>query len=143
MLTDAEKTQVRFYLGQGSLYRYLNPRLEGLWAALDSDAENLVRGFLGQLQAIDASIFGVDGALGVAATRAGIKAVEEIQFMGQNGNVVDDSLRKIGRALVGRLSSLLGVPVYADVFGSQGWPGDSYSEGGLGSGRGGNRMGMG
>lgn len=143
MLTNEEKTLVRFYLGQGSLFRYLNPRLEGLWSALDSDTEGLIRGFLLQLSAIDARIYGTDGVVGIAAARAGIKAVEEIQFMGQTSNVVDDSLRKIGRSLVGRLSSIIGVPIYADVFGSQGWPGDSYSQGGLSSGRGGNIMGMG
>lgn len=141
MLTDHEKTRVRFYLGVSSIHRYLNPRLEGLWGALDTDAEFIIQEILGQLAVIDSRLFGTDGEAGFAAKAAGIKAVEEIQF--QTGAApVDVSLRKLGRALVGRLSSMLGVPVYADVYGAGGWPGDNYSANGLGGG-GGNSFGLG
>lgn len=141
MLTDHERTRVRFYLGVSSIHRYLNPRLEGLWGALDLDAEFIVQEILGQLSAVDAKLYGSDGEVGYIAKIAGIKAVEEIQFQ-SGAAVADNAMRKIGRNLVGRLSSLLGVPIYADVYSGAGWPGDNYSANGLGSG-GGNTFGMG
>jgi len=141
-LADAEKTQVRFYLGQGSLFRYKNPRLEGIWGALDADAEAILRKILGQLAVVDEQLFGHDGATSRAISAAGIKAVEEIQFAG-NGGAVTTELRRLGRNLVGRLSALIGVPIYADVFSDNGWPGDSYSKNGLGGGNGGNMIPLG
>ena len=142
MLTSFEQSRVRFYLGQSTLFRYRNPRLEGVWGALDSDAEEIVRETLVQLSAVDARIFGTDGNLGEVAEAAGVKSVEEIAFAG-NGSGMDIAMRKIGRALVGRLSALLGVPVYADVYSGEGWPGDTYSATGGLNGRGGNQFGVG
>lgn len=135
MLSDTEKTQVRFYLGQSSLFRYLNPRLEGVFGSIDSDAETIVRKILSQLQQVDAQLYGDGVSASYATTAVGVKAVEEIQF--QSGVNVTVGLRQLGRGLVGRLSALLGVPVYADVYGENGWPGDRYSAlGGMGNGGG-------
>lgn len=132
MLTTAQQTAIRFYLGQSSIHRYLNPRLEGLWGALDSDSENIIITILGQLAAVDNRLFGsgVGFDIGFAAKAAGVKALEEIQFAG-DGAAVDRGLRRLGRVLISRLSGILGVPPYADVYGSQGWPGDNYSRNGL------------
>lgn len=141
MLSDHEQARVRFYLGVSNIFRYRHPRLEGLWGALDQDAEFIIRELLAQLAANDAKIFGTDGEIGFAGKVAGVKAVEEIQF--QTGiATADQALCKIGRKLVGRLSAFLGVPIYADVYSGAGWPGDQYSLNGLGSG-GGNTFGVG
>lgn len=143
MLTDKEKSQVRFYLGHGSLFRYLNPRLEGVFNAIDFYAEDMVRGILAQLVGLDAQFYGVNGEMGDAVEFAGIKAVEEIQFAGSSGGAITTQLRRVGRNLVSRLSSLLGVPVGADVYGENGWPGDTFSSFGLGGGGGGRNIPLG
>ena len=139
-LTDTEKTQIRFYLGQGSLFRYLNPRLEGIWTSLDSDAETIIRSTLARIVVVDTQLFGDGVSPGTAGASAGIKAVEEIQFSGSSGQSVTVALKHLGRTLVGRLSALIGVPIYADVFSGEGWPGDHYSAlgGVFGPGSGGN-----
>lgn len=130
MLTDTQQTQVRFYLGHPSVFRYKNPRLEGIWGALDADAEAIIIGILAQLAAIDAAVFGTGGVIGRAGEVAGVKSLEEISFAG-DGDATDKSLRRIGRALVGRLSTITGVPVQTDIFSSSGWGGDRYSNDGL------------
>lgn len=127
MLTDSQQEQVRFYLGVSTLFRYRNPRLEGVWATLSSDAEANIISILSQLQVIDTKLFGTGGVPGDAANAAGVKALEEIQFAGNSGRAVEKALCALGRKLVSRLSSIVGVPVYADVYGADGWPGDSYS----------------
>jgi hypothetical protein len=142
MLSDTQKAQVRFVLGQSSIHRYLNPRLEGIWGALDTDAEVLVAQILAQLAVHDARLLGTGSEVGFAAKAAGVKSLEEIAFAG-NGGAVDLNLRRICRMLVGRLSSLLGVPIYADIYSSAGWPGDSYSANGLAGGGGTNTFGLG
>lgn len=142
LLTATQQTFVRYYLGFPSVFRYKNPRLEGIWGALDTDAEVIITNLLGQLSAVDAQIFGTAGALGQAAEAAGVKSLEEISFAG-NGKAVDEGLRHIGRALVGRLSTLLGVPIQTDVFSGSGWGGDSYSRDGLGGGGRGNMIKLG
>jgi len=139
MLTDEEKSKVRFYLGHGNVFRYLNPRLEGVFGAIDVYAEETIRDILDKLAAVDFDLYDPEG---VAFAASGIKAVEEIQFYG-NGGAVTNQLRRTGRNLVSRLSSLLGVPVGADIYGEEGWPGDTYTDlGGLNA-RGRNTFGLG
>src|SRR5579859_4142749 len=104
MLSDQEKTNVRFYLGQGALFRYLNPRLESVFTAIDADAEAIIRNILSQLAALDVRIFGAVGQTGYAAKAAGVKAVEEIQFSGNSGDSVFKGLCRQARTLVARLS---------------------------------------
>lgn len=137
-LTATQQTQIRQYLGYADLNRYKNTRLEGVIASgiLSPEAETLVGQILLQLVAVDAALTGTGGTAGDALAKAGIKAVDEIQFF--QGQTVAD-LRKIGRQLVGRLSVMFGVPPYGDAFGEGGWPGDAYSAIGLAQGgRGGN-----
>jgi hypothetical protein len=111
----------------------MNPRLEGVWGALDADAEDIIRQTLARLEQVDELLLGNGSETSYAASAAGVKALEEIQFAG-TGAAVTSQLKRLGRTLVGRLSSIIGVPVYADVFGESGWPGDSYSANGIAGG---------
>jgi len=138
-LSTAQQAQIRMALGYADIYRYKNPRLEGVLAPglLSADAEALVDGILVQLTAVDAALIGAGGNPGIAQQAAGVKKVDEIEFF--EGRTIRD-LRRVGRMLVTRLSNILGVPLYSDVYGEGGYPGDSYSKEGLGSGNGGGNM---
>jgi hypothetical protein len=131
-LTTLQQTQIRFYLGYPDLNRYKNTRLEGVIAVsgvLSVDAESIVTDTLTQLVALDAKLTTI--ATSVVVQSAGVKKVDEIEFF-EKRSVIND-LRKVGRMLVTRLSNILGVPIYGDVYGESGYPGDKYSAGGLGS----------
>lgn len=128
MLQPGEKAKCRLYLGFPDEFRYKNTRLEGSFNNISDDAIEQVRALLVTLATIDNLI------LTVGLTNAGLKQVDEIHFFGPTGQITQQ--RKAGRSYVGQLSIILGVPPYADYFGSQGYPGDSFS--GLGgSNRGG------
>lgn len=132
-LSTTEKAQARLYLGYSGLFRYLHTRLEGALTSLDADGETLVRTQLTSLASLDT-------ALGTAVTSsAGVKKADEVEFFGSStatgGMTRIEELRRQGRLLVGRLSTMLGVPVYADYFGDDGYPGDTYSDLGLPGGR--------
>jgi hypothetical protein len=124
--SDAEKAQVRLYLGYPDLYRYKNVRLEGVISGnqLSSEAEDLVRVALTNIATVEAKIL----SRGVGT--AGVKRVDEIEFF---KSAVYKEMRDWGRMYVTRISIVTGVPVYSDVFSTQGYLGDQYSAGGLGS----------
>lgn len=134
-----QQAQCRLYLGYADIYRYKDTRLEGVLAPglLSADAETLLVGILAQLTAVDAALIGAGGNPGIALQAAGVKKVDEIEFF-QGRAIVD--LRRVGRTLVTRLSNILGVPLYGDVYGENGYPGDSYSKEGLGHSNGGGNI---
>ena len=123
--TSLQKVKIRLYLGYPNLYRYKHTRLESAMDAVEPDAETLVAADLTALDAIQSNLSTS------VATDGGIKRVDEVEFFSESGS------RKEGRAaarqIVTRISTILGVPIYADVFGEAGYPGDAWSElGGLG-----------
>jgi hypothetical protein len=134
--TTAQQAQIRMYLGYPSILRYKNTRLEGVIAGtgvIDSDTVAIVVSLLAQLVATDGLLLGAGGVAGSAAEAAGVKGVGRgaVEFF-QGRQIKDLSI--VGRTLAGRLSTTLGVPFYADSFGSEGYPGDKYSDEGLGRG---------
>lgn len=126
--TSAQKAQLRRYLGYPDLWRYKNTRLEGAMDAAgeDPDASALVIADLASLAAIDAKF----QAKGMSS--AGIKRVDEIEFF--EGGAVVEGIVRIGRIIIGRISATLGVPLYADYYGTRGFPGDGFMGGTGGSG---------
>lgn len=141
-LTTAQQSAIRSFLGYADIFRYKNPRLEGVLAPglLSADAETLVDNILTQLAAVDAALTGTGGSPGIAQQAAGVKKLDEIEFF--EGRAIRD-LKRIGRMLITRLSTILGVPPYSDYYGEEGYPGDTYSADGLASGSGGNTIPMG
>lgn len=125
--STTEQAQIRAYLGYTDLFRYKNVRLEGvLNGNLSVDAETLVRNNLAKLAIIDTAI---DSGAGFAT--AGVEQLDEMKFFPHQ--TIKD-LRAIGRSIIGRISTTIGVPPYADYYGEGGYPGDTYSEFGLNGG---------
>lgn len=134
MVTGAQKTAARSYLGYPNIYRDMNTRLESTFAELDADAE-------AQFDTLLTAIAAADAALQLAITGGGsVKKVDEIEYFGPSQFQLDTvgQARKRARELVGRLSILLGVPIYSDYFGEGGYLGDNFSAGGMPGGGGGN-----
>lgn len=122
-----EQAQIRLYLGYPDIFRYQNTRLEGVIAvdgALHLEAEAVVRTALANLVNVENAI------LNSGIARAGLKRVDEIEFFASRTLT---ELRRWGRMYAGRISITLGVPIYSDVFGDEGYLGDKYSAGGLGA----------
>jgi hypothetical protein len=123
--SSLQKVKIRLYLGYPNLFRYKHTRLESAMDAVDPDAETLVAADLVILDTIYTQLSGV------VVSNSGIKKVDEVEFFG--GSEERDGVRSSGRQVISRISTILGVPIYADVFGEMGYPGDAWSDlGGLG-----------
>ena len=118
--TTTQAAQIRQFLGYSSLFRYLNTRLESAIeiAGADASSKTLVETALTNLASIDTQIT----TLGLST--AGVKKVDEVEFF-ERGKVAE--LQRLGRMWVGRISMVLGVPPYGDVFGADGYPGDTFT----------------
>lgn len=138
-LSGTERTQARLYLGYANLHRYLNVRLESAFDAVDTDAETVIRGILVELASVDAVL----AAAGqVVAAQGTLKKADEVEFYQLAAGHSNGSGALIrGRMLVTRLSTMLGVPLYGDYFGEDGYAGDTFSEFGLLGNQGANRRG--
>lgn len=130
--TTAQQARIRMVLGYPSLNRYKNPRLEGIIAGtnvLDSDTIALIvtagppPGLLANLATVD------DALLNRGLPTVGVAGVSSIKLF--EGKTIKE-IKEIGRTYITQLSTMLGVPIYADYFGQRGYPGDSYSAEGLG-----------
>lgn len=115
---DAQKAQIRRYLGFPDVFRYANTRLESAMDVVGGRAE-----VQAQVETDLAAIAAVESKLTEALTSAGIKKVDEVEFFeaGQR-----KALRDEGRRMCGRLSITMGVPLAADAFGDTGYTGDSW-----------------
>jgi hypothetical protein len=133
--TLAQQAQIRQYLGYADLYRYKNTRLEGVIAGVGTigpDAVALVVADLAAIAQIEAKI------LETTISITNVKKVDDVEFFPALQGM--KMIRTLGRMYVGRISITVGVPIYSDIFGTQGYLGDTYSASGLGSpglGRGG------
>lgn len=138
-LTAVQQTQIRAYLGYPDLWRYKDTRLEGVIGntILGPEAEERVTLILRRLVVIDNRMFGDGVTAGVILSASGIEQVDEIKFFA--GMAIKEVV-SIGRKLINQLSIIFGVPLNADYYGVNGYPGDTYSAGGLGSGGGGNMI---
>ena len=122
--TSAEATSIRHYLGYPQVYRYQDPRLESAIVQVggDVDAAALVRLLL-------TSIDGVFVKVGTSALAgAGVKSLDKGDVELYQGQQLE-GMREVGRTFCGRLSSLFGVPILADVFGGGGYTGDQWKLG--------------
>lgn len=123
MLTDTQKSAIRLYLGYPDSYRYEHTRLESVLDNVSPTAEVQITALLTQLTELDTKIF-VDGTVS-----AGVRRIDEI-WLNTGTSPVFDSLSKTGRAFIGRLSTILGVPIQGDYYGRDGYPGDFFTWGG-------------
>lgn len=116
--TETQKVQIRAYLGYPDVFQDGNTRLESVFDVLGARAEAQA-----QAESIMADIVTAATSVASALTKAGIKKVDEIEFFDeQAGNVFDES-RRVGRMHIGRLSTLFGVPIAGDYFGTKGYAG--------------------
>jgi hypothetical protein len=118
MLSPIEKSQIRLYLGYPDLFRYKDTRLESTLDALSDEAETLVRGALASLVIVEALLL-------KNLSTAGLKRVDDVWFDAAGAMLTQQ--RKAGRTYVSRISITLGVNIYSDVFGTQGYLGDSFA----------------
>ena len=119
--SDAQKTQIRRYLGYPDVYRQANTRLESAIDVVGSphDTQPRTETDLAALAAIETKLSGS------VLSSAGVRKVDEIEFF-QNG--ILDITRKEGRRICGRLSVTFGVPLASDVFGTSGYGGDGWMQ---------------
>lgn len=109
-LTDAQKADIRWYLGYSARFYQSFSRLEQAMSALenDPDAETLVLAAIDSVKLIDTKLVEVHDRL---------KAVQVCDIkLGHKKELC--ALRGEGRRFVGRIAATLGVPVMHDVFGS-------------------------
>lgn len=121
MLTETVKQQIRLYLGFPSAWRFKHTRLESLLTDVTPEAEVQILTALDALATIEAKI------LAMAIRIAGLKRVDEIEFFANGANRLE--LQSLGRQYISRISIVLGVPVYSDVFGRTGYLGDTFEPG--------------
>lgn len=112
-LTDAQRAQVRLWLGYSDMGGASPSNLDGAMDALSAEAEVLVEDLLDRLDTLDTAMSDV-----ATANRAGIVEVDNGAVKWASGTAASTSLAQQGRRLVGRLASILGVQVAADAFGS-------------------------
>ncbi len=125
MFSAAHKVQIRTYLGYPDGFKYKDTRLESMLDSISPEAETIVKTILSKIAVIDATF------LTASTTGAGIHRVDEITFDNTRRYI---EMRAAGRRYSGRLSIILGVPIYSDYWGSVGYLGDQFT-GGLGSTR--------
>lgn len=119
MLHPAERAKIRLYLGFADLLRDHHTRLESILGNLSDEAEDLIRENLASLVTIEALILS-------SLPNAGLRKVDEIEFFASGARQIAEQ-RKMGRMYVARISIILGVPPYSDVFGTAGYLGDKFS----------------
>src|SRR5690349_6720682 len=122
--TALEKAKIRTYLGYPDLFRYKNTRLESALDALSPEGETLVRENLTKLATID------DTTIAEAFANGRLKRVDEIEWHAATSTQLSDHDLALlqARLWAGRISTIFGVPFYADAFGDEGYPGDKLSE---------------
>ncbi len=126
--TDAEKTDIRAALGWPARFHQHDSRLEHAMIALDSlpDHETQIRNLL--VCVADVKLALKDSWKRLKATKVGTIELSTLKEEMAG-------LRWEGRRFTGEISSILGVPVWYDIFGSgrgrdRGFGGFGYWDGG-------------
>lgn len=128
---SAQLSRLRSLLGYPDLHRYRNTRLEAAFAVVGADAaaQAAVEAIVAEIDDFDAKLVASSSVI----QSAGLKRAEDVEWYpsGMKGNssgltapmlaIIDQ-----GRIRIGRISTLFGVPVYADYYGRYGYPGDSF-----------------
>ena len=126
LFTNAQLVQVRSVLGYQNAWRFKNVRLESAFEQVDVDGLAFIVAELAAIAEVDAALR--SGGVGMDA--AGAAAVDKsLRFATARGENPSDQLRKLGRMHVSRISSILGVPVASDYYGTAGYPGDPWANG--------------
>jgi hypothetical protein len=117
MFTEADRVQVRRWLGFSNLYLSVDPRLEGSLVAIqsvadggsrpDNAAELAIKSHLAKLTAIEARTEDLHIQMAVG------KVDDEVELDAPRGL---QALRSLGRQYVGHISDALGVKPLRDVF---------------------------
>jgi hypothetical protein len=114
--TEADRVQIRRYLGVASLYLQADPRLESAITASQSIADGGTRpdsSLETQIKADLAACAAVDAAIAATRQTMGATKVEEISL----DTVREVALRKQeGAMYVGRIARALDVEVYVDPY---------------------------
>lgn len=108
-LTLTQQAQVRLYLGWSDRFNS-DDRLDMAFGALSAEAETLVVAELAKLTALDTAM---------VAARARFKALK-VGTIELSGAQELGLLRSQGRESVGRIATIMGVPVNHDVFSGSG-----------------------
>lgn len=124
--TTAEASAIRFALGYPDLWRYLNTRLEAAIEIIgnDADASARVRLQLAELATLNGSSYFQNLLLS-----AGLKKADEVEWypgMKSGASAPMAGVMERGRMLCAQLSITFGVPINADIFDTQGFPGDDF-----------------
>lgn len=124
--TEAQRTAIRVALGYPSLYRYQDVRLESALDVVGGRPEEatLVLGLIAKIDTIQNT--DIPNALKLA----GLKRAEDVEWF-QGGTIpglaVLEGKYAEGKRLVSQISIIMGVPIYGDIFGRQGYPGDYFT----------------
>lgn len=123
--TDAQKVQIRKYLGAPDVHRQANTRLE---SALDvigsrSDSQTEVESILASLVLVEAKLVSSWATAGLARA----EDVEWFQSKGGGASAETEGKRSEGRRFCSRLSQLIGYPLLGDAFGTGGYGGDAWA----------------
>lgn len=133
--TNAQKVQIRKWLGYPTLFRLEDVRLESAITVVgnDPDAQAEAEVILAKLNTGATS---VETQLEDALGTAGLKRAEDIEWYqpgagssaaSSGATAQQASLEHQGRILCSRLSQLFGVPLYGDAYGTRGYPGDEFT----------------
>jgi len=139
--TNAQKVQIRFYLGYPFPFQQLNPRLEGAieLVGADASATSMVNDMLVRLM----KVYGLDpanpgsvGQVDQVVQQAGVKSVEsaddKIEFGttasggGASSSAMLATQVELAKRLVSALSTMMGVEIANDVFGTKGYNNDMW-----------------
>lgn len=120
--TDAQKENIRFYMGYPQVYIYANPRLENAMDLVGNSATLVTK-----VQAIIDSLTSANTSLSKALATAGLKRAEEIEWYGNQGQNVVSILKSQGKMYCVQLSVIFGVPLANNVFGTSGYGNDNWS----------------
>lgn len=118
---EADRVQIRLYLGASALWLQADSRLESAIATVqsvtctggtraDGSTEALVREILAELKCIDSRILKLAGQQGATAVPSGLSAIR------LDAARETSRQRSVGRAYVHRLARVLDTLPYADIF---------------------------
>lgn len=135
--TDAQKADLRSYMGYPDVFRYANTRLENAFDVIGARAEVQAKvvAWMAVIVAVDALIQAPGGGGGAGGASGSIKRVDEIEFYpltsasGSSSMVSWSSLPPLaqGKIACARISRLFGVPLEGDYFGTTGYSDDEWS----------------
>lgn len=122
--TEPQRVQIRLMLGYPDVFRSYNPRLEGVFDVIGSrpDTQAAVVDLLTKIAALDLQ-------LGTILSLAGLKRAEDVEWyqaLNTKMSAPMQAVATLGRIYIGRMSALMGVPIYSDFFGTGGYAGDNY-----------------